>query len=495
MRKVLLYMMLFMATTISAQKFTINPVDGGEMEFKVTSKKQLEVTLVSADNKGSSKLIIPPTVKYKDKTYQVVSVEKYALKSCDESLRELSYPETVKEIGAYQFINMSTGNLMGKGLLSGFTFGAVGGFKMKLKSRLADIEITSLRISKNTKEIAPNAFIVSMIGTEIKCLKAHISEIPSFVTAGSAVTFGLSPSYVETFYSKNSSVSDAKGVYAHSTGNTTPVPEQATKLSALTMNSDVDLNLPQSKTENNTTFAIIIANEDYQKESKVEFARNDGQMFATYCKQVLGIPEKNVHLIENATLNNIFYEVDWLKNVCDAFGGDASVIIFYAGHGVPDEATGSSYLLPVDGVGQNIRTCYNLNEFYKTLSEMPTKNLTVFMDACFSGTKRSGETMASARGVAIKSKPAELKGKMVVFSAAQGDETAYSLKDKNHGLFTYFLLKKLKETNGQVKLGELGDYITQQVKRFSIVENGKIQTPSIVASGINADIWRQSTLK
>jgi hypothetical protein len=36
------------------------------------------------------------------------------------------------------------------------------------------------------------------------------------------------------------------------------------------------------------------------------------------------------------------------------------------------------------------------------------------------------------------------QGNMVVFSAAQGDETAYPNNDEKHGMFTYFLLKKLQ---------------------------------------------------
>ena len=54
--------------------------------------------------------------------------------------------------------------------------------------------------------------------------------------------------------------------------------------------------------------------------------------------------------------------------------------------------------------------------------------------------------LASARGVAIKAKQNHPQGNMVVLSAAQGDETAHPYTEKGHGLFTYYLLKKLKET-------------------------------------------------
>lgn len=106
-----------------------------------------------------------------------------------------------------------------------------------------------------------------------------------------------------------------------------------------------------------------------------------------------------------------------------------------------------------------------------------------------------GHILASARGVAIKAKPSTPHGKMIVFSAAQGDETAYPYHEQQHGMFTYYLLKKLKDTKGEVSLGELSDYITQRVKQQSIVENNKMQTPAVKASAALADSWRAMKLK
>ena len=111
------------------------------------------------------------------------------------------------------------------------------------------------------------------------------------------------------------------------------------------------------------------------------------------------------------------------------------------------------------------------------------------MDACFSGSQRSGEMLTAARGVAIKAKPTTPKGNMFVLTAAQGDETAYKYEMGQHGLFTYFLLKKLNESKGNVTFGELSEYVKTEVKRFSIVENGKSQTPSVRTSGSLSKNW------
>ncbi|MBO7477481.1 MAG: leucine-rich repeat protein [Salinivirgaceae bacterium] len=259
--------------------------------------------------------------------------------------------------------------------------------------------------------------------------------------------------------------------------------------------SDIDVNIPVSNTQQNNTFAVIIANENYQKEAQVPFAVNDGRTFAEYCKKTLGIPNNNVHIVTDATLNNMKYEVRWLKQVIDAYGGEARVIFYYAGHGIPDEAQKTAYLLPIDGFGNDVSTGYKLDDLYSTLGNLPSKSVTVFLDACFSGANRNGEMLASARGVAIKAKSSAPVGNMVVFSAAQGDETAYPNNEQQHGMFTYYLLKKIKETSGNVTYKELGDYVTDNVRKQSIVVNGKSQTPVVVPSATVSGNWESWRLK
>lgn len=258
--------------------------------------------------------------------------------------------------------------------------------------------------------------------------------------------------------------------------------------------SDVDINIPRNDIDNYNTFAVIIANENYQRESKVRYAKNDGISFSNYCKKLLGIPEKNIHLVLDATLNNIYAEIDWIKKVSKAYNGEVNIIFYYAGHGIPDEKTGSSYILPVDGYGSNTITGYKLSKLYSELSSCPAKSAVVLLDACFSGGMRDGNMMNAARGVAIKAKSERPMGNLVVFSAAQEDETAYQFEEQGHGMFTYFLLKKLKDTRGNVTLGELSAFVTEEVSKLSIVENLKSQTPVIIPSANLAEKWETMRL-
>lgn len=257
--------------------------------------------------------------------------------------------------------------------------------------------------------------------------------------------------------------------------------------------SKIDFDIPVNTATNTETFAFIFANEDYRRVEAVPFAKNDGKIFAEYCKKTIGVPEKNLHLVTNATLGDMKYNVSIMKQISDAFDGSAKFIIYYAGHGLPADNQQDAYILPVDGYGAD-GTGYSINELYRDLSELRTKSVMLFLDACFSGAKREGGMIASSRGASIKAKSNMPKGNLVVFSAAQGDETAYPYKEQGHGLFTYFLLKKIQEMKGDVTLGELSDYIISGVKKTSIVENGKIQTPTTTASN-NIGDWRNWKLR
>ena len=259
--------------------------------------------------------------------------------------------------------------------------------------------------------------------------------------------------------------------------------------------SDVDKDIPVAKEKQEKVFAFIIANENYPK-APVPYALNDGRIFREYCIQTLGLSKDHVNIYEDATFGNIIQAVEKMKSIADAYDGEASVIFYYAGHGLPDEKQSTAYLLPIDGNVSDITTTgYSLAKLYKELSVLKLKSSLVFLDACFSGAKREDEMLTSARGVAIKVKEEVPQGNMLVFSAAQGDETAHQLEEKHHGLFTYCLLKELQASQGEVDLGTLTDNVTKQVKRQSVVINNKRQTPTVIPSQAFADSWRNMKLK
>lgn len=262
-----------------------------------------------------------------------------------------------------------------------------------------------------------------------------------------------------------------------------------------TIDRSVDQNIPAIEGTNNKTFAVIIGNERYTQVAQVPYAQNDAKVFAEYCKRTLGLPVTNVRQYSNATFGTMLSAMNDIKGIAEAYNGDCNIIFYYAGHGVPNETSRDAYLLPADADGRQTEACYPVSRLYRELGEMGAKNVIVFMDACFSGAQRGEGMLASARGVALKVKTDAPQGNMVVFSAATGDETAFPYQEKGHGMFTYFLLKKLQDTKGDVTLGELAEYIQTNVRQQSIVVNRKSQTPTITPSLQLGDSWKSLKLK
>lgn len=264
----------------------------------------------------------------------------------------------------------------------------------------------------------------------------------------------------------------------------------------ITFRSDVDVNIPLVKRPNNNTVALIIANENYKHVANVASARHDGDVFAEYCEKTLGIPTDHILKYTDATMGDMAVAMSSLQRIVGALNAkmpEVNVIVYYAGHGVPDESTKDAFLLPVDGTAQVSVSCMPLSKFYSDLDKLNARNLMVFLDACFSGAQRGEGMLVEARGVAIKPKETAPKGNMFVLTAASGDETAMPYKEKNHGLFTYYLLKKLQESKGNATLGELSKYVIGEVKEKSNTINRKPQTPTVSTSGSMAS--KLNTLK
>jgi len=255
---------------------------------------------------------------------------------------------------------------------------------------------------------------------------------------------------------------------------------------------DVDIDIPVTAIgKNQNMYCVIIANEKYEDVPEVEYAKRDGEVFKEYCIKTLGIPEKQIRMFIDASYTDIKRALNWMETMANVTEGNSKILLYYAGHGMPDEKDKTAYLIPTDGFPKDITTCFRLSELYGRLGKVRAQNVTVILDACFSGVKRgSGQALIAARGIAIKPKEEVLNGNIVVFTAASNDETALAYKEKRHGMFTYFLLNKLKETKGKVSFGDLFSTISSEVKKNSMLENDKLQTPSVNVSASMRDKWK-----
>jgi hypothetical protein len=273
-----------------------------------------------------------------------------------------------------------------------------------------------------------------------------------------------------------------------------------TLISEAYLGSDVDKNIPFNSMDKPNTYALIIGNEDYysfqsglSREINVDYAMNDARTIKEYCSKTLGIPDKQIMLLTNATTGKMNQGITWLSNLAKVDNGKAELIFYYSGHGLPDEVTKEAYLIPVDVSGSNLTEGIKLADVYSKLSEYPAQKVTVFLDACFSGGARN-QGLIAQKSVKIKPKENLITGNMVVFTSSTGEESSGVYREKQHGYMTYYLLKKLQETKGDITYGELANYITDKVTKETAL-SGKTQTPQVIYSSAIENTWTNWMIK
>ncbi len=287
--------------------------------------------------------------------------------------------------------------------------------------------------------------------------------------------------------------------YLKQTSPTQSTAGKSGQATILAKTSDVDKDIPETNKKNNNTFALIVANENYKNVANVASALHDGQTFSEYCEKTLGIPKSQISFLTDATSGDFWSEYENLKGRIANRTEDVDVILYYSGHGLPDDNTKEAFLMPVDAQPQHTRTMIKLQEVYDGLGKLPNASVYAFMDACFSGSSRaSGQKdtpVVPARGVALRHKEVDPAGNVFVLSAADAQQTAFPYEDKDHGMFTYWLLKKLQESKGGATLEEISKYVTDKVSNTSQEINKRTQTPTHKATGKLSGTWKSKKLR
>lgn len=495
MKKILIIPLLLMAClALHAQKFSY-VYQGVEFKCKVTGQS---VCITSFDVKAQQ-VIIPAMVSYKGVDYPVKSVSTF-LNGVNYLTVSLTLEEGIEEIDKFSFNEFR--KLMAVSLPSTIrhigrnAFRNNAGMAFDMLSCIDDQSIrkgVELWPSGSGERISTNHNVLALAEKQQALNEPKSEEIADEKENETKKSWAGVGAFTGKILKNGKTKSETADASQDKGRKGSPNKDVAKKEQEVVKEilSDVDMNIPVVASNNNSeTYCVIIANEEYEDVPKVEFAARDGEIFKEYCIKTLGVPEKQIKTFINASYTDIKRALNWMEQIANVTEGNSRMILYYAGHGMPNEKDKTAYLIPVDGFPKDISTCFKLSELYSRLGKINSQNVTVFLDACFSGVKRgSGQALVAARGIAIKPKEETLSGNVVVFTAASDDETALSYQEKRHGMFTYFLLSKLKETKGQVSFGDLYKAISSGVKKNSMLENDKLQTPSVNVSSSMMMKW------
>lgn len=257
------------------------------------------------------------------------------------------------------------------------------------------------------------------------------------------------------------------------------------------MRSDVD-DIPSARVKSqNRNYAIVIGIEQYrQKLPDADFALQDAILVSEYLIKTLGYPEENVITLmnERAGLGDfVKYFEKWLPNNVEA---GSTVFVYYSGHGAPNPKTGDAYLVPFDGDPTFIdETGYSLKRMYSALGKLSSKEVIVALDSCFSGAGGRSVLAKGARPIVMSIENSfQLNKKISVLSASGGDQVSSTYDEKGHGLFTYFMLKGIKNedvimNDGSLDISLLYAYIKPQVSNIARKKYNNEQTPQLIGGG------------
>lgn len=233
--------------------------------------------------------------------------------------------------------------------------------------------------------------------------------------------------------------------------------------------------------------AIVIGIEKYQSVPTADYANRDASIFVDYATRALGISRENIRLLldDKAGAAEILLTFkNWLPTRIKR--GSTDIYVFYSGHGLPSEDGQSLFLLPYEANRDLLeRTAISQKEIVDAIQRTSPKSVTMFIDSCYSGQSRTGETLlASARPLAVKAKQSSFPENFTVISASAPDQISSSSPELKHGIFSYYLMRGMEgeaDSNGdkQITVGEMQAYLSEQVPRQAMTMN-RNQQPQVV---------------
>ena len=184
-------------------------------------------------------------------------------------------------------------------------------------------------------------------------------------------------------------------------------------------------------------------------------------------------------------------------------GRNDQVVIYYAGHGVPEFDASLSegdqaekYLLPWDGETDALyATALPMREVDYLSRRFTSERVAFILDTCFSGS--ASESHARARTIPAKPglrsvsrrlddgfliRMTAAKGK-VILAASGVNEPSHEIDSLGHGVFTYYLLEGLEgpadlDADGVVDVSEIYKYVSDKVPAHT----EQSQTPTFFIS-------------
>lgn len=240
-------------------------------------------------------------------------------------------------------------------------------------------------------------------------------------------------------------------------------------------------------------WALIVGAERHQWLGAADYAGRDAEVFQRYAESVLGVPKAHVIALRDADASreSVLRAIGRLKA---SVNPESRVWFYFAGLGAVDEASGAPYLVTWDASPRYwATTTLPLAEAFRELGVISAAQIVALLDASFTGAgDRSWSESDHAQQFAEIRPQAALTGLLSILYASQPGETAGTLDEHGHGLFTYHLLRGLRgeaaRGGRRLDLEDLSHFVYREV-RAAAQARGRRQNPHLDSAGPLTPVW------
>jgi len=217
--------------------------------------------------------------------------------------------------------------------------------------------------------------------------------------------------------------------------------------------------------------ALIISNQDYKQLPTLKTPHGDADALANLLRSDYGF---RITMLKDT---NRAGTLDALDRLVEKLTPNDNLLIFYAGHGHLDSATGEGYWLPVSASPRRRSEWISNSDISDTLRATVAKHVLVISDSCFSGTL----SRSVAAGLSVGrdedkrqyfSKLAKRKSRTALSSG--GLEPVDDGGGSGHSVFAGALISALRRNNEPILEAET---LYTQIKRPVALNSSAIQKP------------------
>ena len=215
--------------------------------------------------------------------------------------------------------------------------------------------------------------------------------------------------------------------------------------------------------------ALIISNQNYKHLSPLKTPHADAEALAELLRTDYGF---RVITLRDA---NRAGTLDALDQLVEKLTPNDNLLIFYAGHGHLDKATGEGYWLPVTANPRRRSEWISNSDITDTLRATAAKHVLVISDSCFSGTLSRSAPAGLNVGQSKREYYAKLASRVSRTALSSGGlEPVDDGGGSGHSVFAGALISALKRNEQPILEAES---LYTQIKRPVALNSSAIQKP------------------